>query len=101
MVLWAAIDPAFGLVKQVASQHGVTQGLAMSAYEMILAAKQNVSEAAAQRSSNPQQAMNQVQNLMTDLKNQLSQMVGEPAANDFINILNGRRLQSNNRRSNG
>jgi hypothetical protein len=101
LVLWAAIDPAFGLVKQVASQHGVTQGLAMSAYEMILAAKQNVSEAAAQRSSNPQQAMHQVQNLMTDLKNQLSQMVGEPAANDFINILNGRRLQSNNRRSNG
>ena len=85
----------------MASHHGVTQGLAMSAYEMILAAKQNVSEAAAQRSSNPQQAMNQVQNLMTDLKNQLSQMVGEPAANDFINILNGRRLQSNNRRSNG
>ena len=44
LVLWAAIDPAFGLVKQVASQHGVTQGLAMSAYEMILAAKQDVSE---------------------------------------------------------
>ena len=101
LVLWAAIDPAFGLVKQVANQHGVTQGLAMSAYEMILAAKQDVSQAAAQRSSNPQQAIHQVQNLMTDLKNQLSQMVGEPAANDFINILNGRRLQSNNQRSSG
>ena len=101
LTLWAAIDPAFGLVKQVASQHGVTQGLAMSAYEMILDTKKNVSEAAAQRSSNPQQAMHQVQNLMTDLKNQLSQMVGEPAANDFINILNGRRLQSNNQRSSG
>lgn len=101
LVLWAAIDPAFGLVKQVASQHGVTQGLAMSAYEMILAAKQDISEAASQRNSNPQQAMHQVQNLMTNLKNQLSQLVGEPAANDFINILNGRRLQSNNRRSNG
>lgn len=101
LTLWAALDPAFGLVKRVASQHGVSQGLAMSAYEMIIDTKQNVSEAAAQRSSNPQQAIHQVQNLMTDLKNKLSQLVGEPAANDFINILNGRRLQSNNQRSSG
>jgi len=99
--LWAAIDPVFGLIKRVASRHDVNDGQALSAYQLVLAAKQEVSEAAQQRDSDPQQTVYMVQEILTTLKNQLTEMVGEPAANDFINLVNSRRPPSPIRRRNG
>lgn len=89
--LWAAIDPVYGLIKQLASRHNVSEGQMMSAYEMVLIARQEVSEAAQQRDSDPRQTVYMVQGILTDLKNQLAEVVGESAANDFINLVNGRR----------
>ena len=89
--LWAAIDPVYGLIKQLASRHNVSEGQMMSAYEMVLIARQEISEAAQQRDSDPRQTVYMVQEILTDLKNQLVDVVGEPAANDFINLVNGRR----------
>ena len=89
--LWAEIDPVYGLIKQLASRHNVSEGQMLSAYEMVLIARQEVSEAAQQRDSDPRQAVFMVQQILTNLKNQLAEIVGEPAANDFINLVNGRR----------
>ncbi len=101
LILWAAVDPIYGVIKQVANKHEIAEGIALSAYELILTVKQEVSQAAEQRESDPKQTMYMVQSLITELKNELSQLVGEPAANDFINILSGRRPPSSSRRSNG
>ena len=101
LILWAAVDPIYGVIKQVANKHEIAEGIALSAYELILTVKQEVSQAAEQRESDPKQTMYMVQSLIAELKNELSQLVGEPAANDFINTLSGRRPPSSSRRSNG
>lgn len=101
LILWAAVDPIYGVIKQVANKHEIAEGIALSAYELILTVKQEVSQAAEQRESDPKQTMYMVQSLITELKNELSQLVGEPATNDFINILSRRRPPSSSRRSNG
>ena len=98
LALWAAIDPVYGLIKRVASKHDVNDGQALSAYGLVLVAKKEVSEAAQQRDSDPQQTVYMVQEILTNLKNQLTKMVGEPAANDFINLVNGRQRPSPIRR---
>lgn len=101
LLLWAAIDPIYSVLKQVATRHNVPEGQALSAYDLILSARKDVSEAAAMRDSDPQQAVYQVQEIMSSLKNQLAEMVGEVAANDFINLVNGRRSPSPVRRNGG
>ena len=101
LLLWAAIDPIYSVLKQVATRHNVPEGQALSAYDLILSARKDVSEAAAMRDSGPQQAVYQVQEIMSSLKNQLAEMVGEVAANDFINLVNGRRSPSPVRRNGG
>lgn len=101
LLLWAAIDPIYSVLKQVATRHSVPEGHALTAYDLILSARNDVSEAAAQRDSDPQQAVYQVQEIMSSLKNQLADMVGEAAANDFINLVNGRRSPSPVRRNGG
>jgi hypothetical protein len=101
LLLWAAIDPIYSILRQVATRHNVPEGQALSAYDLILSARKDVSEAAAQRDSDPQQAVYQVQGIMSSLKNQLAEMVGETAANDFINLVNGRRSPSPVRRNGG
>ncbi len=98
LTLWAAIDPVYSLIKRVASKHDVNDGQALYAYELVLVAKKEVSEAAQQRDSDPQQTVYIVQEILTNLKNQLTEMVGEPAANDFINLVNGRQRPSPIRR---
>ena len=101
LLLWAAIDPIYSVLRQVAARHNVPEGQALSAYDLILSARKDVSEAAAMRDSDPQQAVYQVQGIMSSLKNQLAEMVGEAAANDFINLVNGRRSPSPVRRNGG
>ncbi|MDG1495466.1 MAG: hypothetical protein P8Q91_06305 [Porticoccaceae bacterium] len=101
LLLWAAIDPIYSVLRQVATRHNVPEGQALSAYDLILSAREDVSEAVAQRDFDPQQAGYQVQEIMSSLKNRLAEMVGEAAANDFINLVNGRRSPSPVRRNGG
>jgi len=91
LTLWAAIDPVYKSIKMVASKHQITEGQALSAYELILQAKQDLSTAANERTNDPQGSIYQVQAAIIELKNQLKDLVGESAANDLVNVLKGRR----------
>ena len=75
----------------VASKHQIPEGQALSAYELILQAKQDLSTAANERTNDPQGSIYQVQAAIIELKNQLKDLVGESAANDLVNVLKGRR----------
>lgn len=91
LILWAAVDPMFPLIKRISLQHNVSNDKALAAYDLVITAKKEISEAAQQKNSDPQAVIFMIQQLMIDLKNQLSSMVGDSAANDFINLVNGRR----------
>lgn len=100
LTLWAAIDPVYKSIKMVASKHQITEGQALSAYELILQAKQDLSTAANERTNDPQGSIYQVQAAIIELKNQLKDLVGESAANDLVNVLKGRRPAMASRPSN-
>ena len=91
LLLWAAVDPTFHLLKRISLQHNISNDNALAAYDLVITAKKEISEAAQQKNSDPQAVIFMIQQLMMDLKNQLSAMVGDSAANDFINLVNGSR----------
>ena len=91
LVLWSALDPVFLVLKRISLQHSISNDKTLAAYDLVITAKKEIGEAAQQKNSDPQAVIFMIQQLMMDLRNQLSSIVGDTAANDFINLVNGRR----------
>ena len=82
--LWAAIDPTFGSLQKVAARHAIADEQTRLVYDVLLTSNQALSEAAEERQTNPERALQSIQEIVTNRQNELIRLVGERAANDFM-----------------
>lgn len=98
--LWAAIDPNFRSLKQVAARHAISDEQTLSVYELLLNSNQALSEASQDRQIDPDRALRAIQEIVTERQNELIQLVGDIAAIDFIAATQGVGAQRLNRQPN-
>ncbi|MBC6428033.1 MAG: hypothetical protein GDA55_02215 [Cellvibrionales bacterium] len=82
--LWAALDPRFAIIMDIAAQHSLDENIAMQAYALFLEASEKLLLAAAKLQDEPQVAGPEIQQILLERDNALNDLLGEAAAKELV-----------------